>query len=168
MNSNYSILFPPFLCLPQSFSVHFYSFRYHFYAASPSVSTLDYSLYLLDIFSWISCVPEKSKSPELFCNLISKELPIFCWLFILRNLEILLTYSFSSSLTEPFFLIFKLFLFLFSFLLLGLHPQHMEVPRLGVKLELQLLAYATATAMSDLSRVCNLHQAHGNTRSLTH
>ena len=28
---------------------------------------------------------------------------------------------------------------------LGLHPQHMEVPRLGVQLELQLLAYATAT-----------------------
>ena len=27
----------------------------------------------------------------------------------------------------------------------------------GVKLELQLLAYATATAMLDLSHVCNLH-----------
>ena len=35
----------------------------------------------------------------------------------------------------------------------------MEVPRLGVKLELQLLAYgtATATAMQDLSCVCDLH-----------
>ena len=39
----------------------------------------------------------------------------------------------------------------------GLHPWHMEVPRLGVKLELQLLVYATGTAMLDLSRVCNLH-----------
>ena len=28
---------------------------------------------------------------------------------------------------------------------LGAHPQHMELPRLGVKSELQLLAYTTAT-----------------------
>ena len=36
----------------------------------------------------------------------------------------------------------------------------MEVPRLGVKLELRLLAYTTATAIAtqDLSRICNLHQ----------
>ena len=33
----------------------------------------------------------------------------------------------------------------------------MEVPRLGVKLELQLLAYTTATAMPDLSLTCDLH-----------
>ena len=32
----------------------------------------------------------------------------------------------------------------------------MEIPRLGVKLELQLSAYTTATATSDLSRICNL------------
>ena len=36
------------------------------------------------------------------------------------------------------FLIFNFFFYL------GLHPQHMEVPRLGVKLELQPLAYTTA------------------------
>ena len=41
----------------------------------------------------------------------------------------------------------------FIFCFLGLHLWHMEVPRLGVKLELQLLAYATATAMQDLSSV---------------
>ena len=35
----------------------------------------------------------------------------------------------------------------------------MEVPRLGVKLELQLPAYATATATQDLSQVCNLHHS---------
>ena len=33
----------------------------------------------------------------------------------------------------------------------------MEVPRLGVELELQLRVYATATAMQDPSRVCDLH-----------
>ena len=38
--------------------------------------------------------------------------------------------------------------FFFSFFLvfLGPHPQHMEVPRLGVESELQLLARTTATA----------------------
>ena len=33
----------------------------------------------------------------------------------------------------------------------------MEVSRLGVKSELQFLAFTTATAMRDLSQVCNLH-----------
>ena len=36
---------------------------------------------------------------------------------------------------------------------LGPHLWHMEVPGLGVKLELQLLAYTTATAMRDLSHM---------------
>ena len=34
-------------------------------------------------------------------------------------------------------------------LLLGLYLRHMEVPRLGVESELQLLAYTTATSMQD-------------------
>ena len=37
----------------------------------------------------------------------------------------------------------------------------MEVPRLGVELELQLLATAPATAMQDLNHVCNLHYSSG-------
>ena len=36
------------------------------------------------------------------------------------------------------------------FVFLGLPPQHMEVLRLGVELELQLLAYTTATAAPDM------------------
>ena len=59
----------------------------------------------------------------------------------------------------------SIYLFL-SFL--GLHLQHVEVPRLRVKSELQLLAYATATATSDLSCVCDLHHRSGNARSVTH
>ena len=35
----------------------------------------------------------------------------------------------------------------------------MEVPRLVVESELQLLAYNTATAMPDPSRVCDLHHS---------
>ena len=35
----------------------------------------------------------------------------------------------------------------------------MEVPRLGVKLELQLSAYTTASATKDLSHICDLHHS---------
>ena len=45
----------------------------------------------------------------------------------------------------------------FFFNFLGPHLRHMEVPRLGVKLELQLLAYVTATP--DPSHICDLHQS---------
>jgi len=48
-------------------------------------------------------------------------------------------------------------LFIYFFGFLGPHSQHMEVPRLGVESELQLLAYTTATP--DLSHVCNLHHS---------
>ena len=43
----------------------------------------------------------------------------------------------------------------------GLHPQHMDIPRLGVESELQLPAYATATAttMPDLSHICDLYHS---------
>ena len=39
------------------------------------------------------------------------------------------------------------------------HLWHMEVPRLRVKSELQLLAYTTATATQDPSCICNLHHS---------
>ena len=44
----------------------------------------------------------------------------------------------------------------------------MEVPRLGVELELQLPAYttATATATPDPSRVCDLHHSSWQRRVL--
>ena len=49
--------------------------------------------------------------------------------------------------------------FFFFFVILGPQPQHMEVPRLGVKSELLLPAYTTATAMPGPSRFCNLHHS---------
>ena len=53
----------------------------------------------------------------------------------------------------------SLFFFFFFFCFLGLPLQHMEVPRLGVQLELQPPAYAIATAMPDLSRICDLYHS---------
>ena len=47
--------------------------------------------------------------------------------------------------------------FSFFFCFLRLYPRHMEIPRLGVESESQLLAYATATAMQDLSLICDLY-----------
>ena len=43
---------------------------------------------------------------------------------------------------------------------LGLHPQHIAVPWLGVESELQLPTYTTATATWDLSCICSLY--HGS------
>ena len=56
-----------------------------------------------------------------------------------------------------FFLKFSSQLFLF-FIFIGLHLQHMEVPRLGVESELQLLTYTAAKATPDPSLICNLPQ----------
>ena len=63
-----------------------------------------------------------------------------------------------------FLLFFSFFLlslsFFLSFLLacsLRSHLWHMEFPRLGVKLELQLPAYTTAIATWDPSHICDLH-----------
>ena len=71
--------------------------------------------------------------------------------------------------------------FFFVFLsFLGPHPEHMEVPRLGVESELQPPASARATATPDPSHVCDLYhssrqcqildllsEARDGTRSLT-
>ena len=47
-------------------------------------------------------------------------------------------------------------IFFFLVFFLGPHLSHMEVPRLGVKFELWLPAYITATATLDPSCVSNL------------
>ena len=52
---------------------------------------------------------------------------------------------------------FFVFVFVFCFFLFRPPLRHMEVPRLGVESELQLPAYATATATSDPIWVCDLH-----------
>ena len=44
--------------------------------------------------------------------------------------------------------------FFFFLVFLGPYLQHMEVPRPGVELELQMSAYTTATATQDLSCIC--------------
>ena len=45
-------------------------------------------------------------------------------------------------------------------------PEAYEVPRLGVELEVWLLAYATATATWDPSHICDLHHSSWQHRIL--
>ena len=60
------------------------------------------------------------------------------------------------------------YLFIYYFFFLGPYVQHTEVPRLGVKLELQLPAYATARRTRDPSQVCDIHHSSWQCWSLTH
>ena len=73
-------------------------------------------------------------------------------------LEKLINPSESSTDSGPHTKIVTRFILL-PFFFLGPHPQHMEVPRLEAESELQLLAYATATATWDLSGICDLHHS---------
>ena len=60
--------------------------------------------------------------------------------------------------TDHFILLFYYYFFFFL-PFLGPLLQHMKIPSLGVKLELQLLAYATATAILDPSHVFDLYHS---------
>ena len=55
------------------------------------------------------------------------------------------------------FLVVSFFFFFFFLAFLGPHLWHMEVPGPGIQSELQLPAYTTATALPDLSHICDLH-----------
>ena len=64
----------------------------------------------------------------------------------------------------PFIYLF-IYLFIF-FVFLRPHPQHMEVPRLGVESELHLLPCTIGTATWDPSHVCDLHHSSRQGRTL--
>ena len=90
------------------------------------------------------------------------------------DLHLLSCYCFlSDPVILPIFSSFFDFNFTFFFLklleitfFLGPRPQHMEIPRLGVYSELQLPAYATATATLDPSHICELHHSSRQCRIL--
>ena len=61
--------------------------------------------------------------------------------------------------TYTWWFVFGFFCFFFFFAKKGPNLYYMEVPRLGVESELQLLAYTTAAATQDLSCICDLHHS---------
>ena len=93
------------------------------------------------------------------------------YIVLLKNSNMPNVYFFCSNIFK--ILIPNIFLsaFIFDFLSYGFffffclsvfsraELRHMEVPRLGVRTELWLPAYTTATATRDLSRVCDLHHS---------
>ena len=58
-----------------------------------------------------------------------------------------------------FFFFFFVILAIFVIFLSSNFLQYMEVPRLGVKLELEPPVYTIATAVRDPSRICDLHHS---------
>ena len=79
--------------------------------------------------------------------------------FLKQRIPVLYEYFLSVRLYQEGHVgVWGVFFFLPFFVCLfsGPHPQHMEVPRLGVESELQLLACTTATATRDLSHICDL------------
>ena len=68
--------------------------------------------------------------------------------------------SFLFEKQGPYISLFdQFYVFCFCFCFLGMHLRHTEVPRLGVKSEVQLQVYATATATWDLSCICDLRHS---------
>ena len=81
--------------------------------------------------------------------------PVQCLCSMTASLAGPIDDEFGCKISQLFF--FSLVLFVLFFCFLGLNPKHMEVQRLGVELQLKLLA--TATAMPDPSQVCDLHRS---------
>ena len=74
-----------------------------------------------------------------------------------QNCSIPPLFPFGIFFKEINFILFYFILFIFCFR--GLHLRQMEVPRLGVKSELQLPAYTTGTATRDPSYICDPHHS---------
>ena len=128
-----------------------------------------FSVSLISVFLSFNFFCYSVLSSLFFFSVVKVEVEVI-GLKLFPFLSFSLSFSLSSILTlflsflffpflPSFFSFFRLLVHS-SFFFLGLHMQHMEVPRPGAESELQLLAYATATAPSDPSHVCSLR--HGS------
>ena len=95
--------------------------------------------------------------PDCLDSQVDQE-PTFMWDFYTQALSHTTTQCNSSHTCDKqqIQVYTRAFFFFFFFVISGPHPRHMEVPRQS---ELQLLAYATATATPDPSHICNLHHS---------
>ena len=140
------------------------SFSFFFFPSflSSFLSFLSLSFFFFSFFLSLSFLPFFLSFSFLF-------LSFFLSLFLSFFLSLSLSFSFlpfflSLSFFLSFFLSFSLSLSLSLSLFLVFfwgepHPQHMEVPRLGVSSEPYLPAYTTGTATRDPSRVCDGHHS---------
>ena len=85
----------------------------------------------------------------------------------IQYIHIVLNRCYPSPELFLFYFIFYSFIYFLSFCLFqDRFPWHMEVPRLGVELELQPPALTRATATQDPSRICDLHHSSRQCRIL--
>ena len=110
----------------------------------------------------------KSKRQHTFRNMVSDKitswLPVYGkFLKVLYFCYYSLTFTNNNALKQILIQLEDVILlnvfFSFLFFVLGLHPWHLEVFRHRVKSELQVLAYTTASAMGDLSCICDLRHS---------
>ena len=107
-----------------------------------------------------------SAAEPLFLNFLTSIIVFFSsvtsvWFFIMFSISFCWNYHFVQlfrlcfpDLSEHFNDLLMTFFFF-----LGPHLWHMEVPKIGIKSELQLPAYAAAIAMQDPSCVCDVHHS---------
>ena len=107
------------------------------------------------IYTFLSLTP--SQMWHTSCSQDSNKLFFICSPFKFSSLKQCL-WKFQPQLINCFPISFPSSFFFLSFFL-GLHMWHMEVPRLGVKSEIQLPAYTTATVSPDLSCIFDLHHS---------
>ena len=101
----------------------------------------------------------KSVLEKAFPKHLTSLLPLgFSYLILIWDLPLHFENIKETCLVECFPLKDSLFFFFF-FCFVRLNLQHMEIPRIGVKLELQPPAYTTALAMLDPSRLHDLHHS---------
>ena len=108
-------------------------------------------MYPMPVYHPVVLVPQPMSgvSQQKSATTVTVSLDYWIWIWIWM--------LFKSRIYFLFFIFFIFFFCLFVFL--GPHPQPMEVPRLVAESELQLLAYTTATATWNPSRVCDLHRS---------
>ena len=114
-------------------------------------SFLDYSSFYYGFLEYFSCL----WNPEFSIRFVWR------WNYFCFSSEITVLLESVDYYPSPILGASKLLVLLISLIsflfVLGPYLQHMEVSRIGVKSELQLPAYTTATAMWDPSRICKLH-----------
>ena len=136
----------------------------------PDIMLWKQAIKYLMLARWKNLVANPSELPCIFIATITVSLKLLGWLSILvmvplfnNKVELIIEpvdSNYHLWLIWPVIMESNDIPFLFFFFcFLGPHPRNMEVSRLGVRSELQLLAYATALPTRDLSHICSLQHS---------
>ena len=119
----------------------------HFHCTRTGTPTnLTFDLHYLLLIRWWQCSFDSGYIVCMCFNVVQNE--------VIKQTSVQLYYWDHKPFFSKAIIIWRsFFFFLFFFAFLGPQPWHMEVSRLGVKLELQLLAYTTAKATWRLSHL---------------